>query len=109
MTQIYDELLALFPDDVFDIGADETNVEGNCTLENIRGFEAKLMAHIVSKGKRPAGWEQVYKNTGAAQTVPGTIVRVYDTGTDADRVHNRSCPLLLNVTEAGALAAPLSS
>jgi hypothetical protein len=59
------------------------------------------MAHIVSKGKRPAGWEQIYKSTGAAQLVSSTIVRVYDTGTDADRAHNRTCPMLLNVTKAG--------
>ena len=37
---IYSELFNLFPDDVFDIGADETHVTGNCTMQNLRGFEA---------------------------------------------------------------------
>ena len=101
VTQIYDELLALFPDAVFDIGGDETQVVGNCTLQNLQAFESKLMAHLVSKGKRPLGWEQIFKVTGAAQQHPSSIVRVYDTGTDADRQHNGAAPLLLNVTEVG--------
>eukprot|EP01052_Picozoa_sp_SAG31_P025333 SAG31_NODE_2214_length_6174_cov_3.902551_4_plen_627_part_00 len=95
VTKIYDELLELFNDDVFDIGGDETHVVGNCTLENIKDFESKIMAHIATSGKRPLGWEQIYKVTGAAQQVATSIIRVYDTGTD-----NGSLPLLANVTAA---------
>ena len=98
---IYDELLALFPDEVFDLGGDETAVVANCTMENLQTFEDAVMARIVSRGKRPLGWEQIFKVTGAAQRNPTSIVRVYDTDTDADRSHNRSCPLLLNVTSFG--------
>lgn len=79
--------------------ADETHVRGACTLANLRQLEEKLMGHIVAAGKRPLGWEQVYKTTGAAQQVPGAIVRVYDTGTDVGT--DSRVPLLLNVTSAG--------
>eukprot|EP01047_Picozoa_sp_COSAG01_P039753 COSAG01_NODE_3303_length_6294_cov_3.018402_2_plen_967_part_00 len=101
VTQIYEELLALFPDRVFDIGGDETKVLANCTMKNLQGFEDKVMALITARGKRPLGWEQIYSVTGAAQRSPTSIVRVYDTGSGADRRHNRSCPMLLNVTSAG--------
>ena len=43
------------------------------------------------------GWEQIYKVTGAAQKVPGSIVRVYDSGSAKDD----PSPLLDNVTAAG--------
>jgi hypothetical protein len=81
------------------VQADETHVRGACTLANLRQLEEKLMGHIVAAGKRPLGWEQVYKTTGAAQQVPGAIVRVYDTGTDVGT--DSRVPLLLNVTSAG--------
>ena len=73
--KIYDELFDIFPDKVFDIGGDETHVKGNCTLANLAAFEEKLMKHIVGHGKRPLGWEQVFKVTGASQHTPSSIVR----------------------------------
>ena len=45
-------------------------------MSNLRGFEAKIMTHIVARGKRPLGWEQVYTTTGAAQEIESAIVRV---------------------------------
>ena len=45
-------------------------------MSNLRGFEAKIMRHIVAHGKRPLGWEQVYTTTGAAQEIESAIVRV---------------------------------
>jgi hypothetical protein len=61
------------------------------------------MKHIVDHGKkRPLGWEQVYKVTGAAQQSLSSIVRVYDTGTDSASTgaDGHRLPLLLNVTSA---------
>jgi N-acetyl-beta-hexosaminidase len=100
--KIYDELFDIFPDKVFDIGADETHARGNCTLANLAAFEEKLMKHIVEHGKRrPLGWEQVYKVTGASQQTPSSIVRIYDTGTDSAGSDGSMLPMLLNVTSAG--------
>jgi hypothetical protein len=42
VTTICEELIGLFPDAVFVIGADETHVVGNCTMANLRGFEEKM-------------------------------------------------------------------
>jgi hexosaminidase len=97
VTAIYDELFALFPDEVFDIGGDETHVTGNCTMANLQGFEDKVLAHIVKKGKRPLGWQQVYEVTGAARKVPSATVRVYD---NSATLLQGPAPLLLNVTAA---------
>ena len=97
VSKIYDELLDLFPDAVFDIGGDETHVSGNCTLANIASFEEKVLKHIISKGKRGMGWEQIYKVTGAAQHYSSSVVRVYDSSPPVDKAN----PLLQNVTAAG--------
>ena len=97
VSKIYDELVEIFPDAVFDIGGDETHVSGNCTLANIAGFEEKVLKHLANKGKRGMGWEQIYKVTGAAQHYPSSIVRVYDSSPPVDK----ASPLLKNVTAAG--------
>jgi hypothetical protein len=54
------EMAALFEDEVFNIGCDETSVVGPCTLNSTFSFERQLLNTIQNQfNKTPAGWEEV--------------------------------------------------
>ena len=88
---IFEEMAGLFKDEVVHIGADETNSNGNCTLESTYNFENSLLKEIQTKfGKTTEGWEELLYVTKAAtpQTVVDTWLNyrasdVIDTGRKA--------------------------
>jgi len=63
LTTLFAEMAQLFTDKVFHIGCDETSVAGPCTLENTRTFEQKLQRFLVSVGKQPMGWDEIFSST----------------------------------------------
>jgi hexosaminidase len=70
---VLQEMSTLFPDDVFNIGCDETAVVDDCTLNSTFAFERKLFKEIDGTFKKtPAGWEEAAFDAGAA--TPRTIV-----------------------------------
>jgi len=67
LEQLLGEMAALFDDEVFNIGADETAAKGVCTVESSFGIERKMIETIKSKyGKTPEGWEEIFFDAGAA-------------------------------------------
>ena len=71
---------ALFEDDVFNIGCDETGVKGPCTTESTFGVERKLFSAIATEfNKTPEGWEEAYFDAQAATN--DTIVNAWATHT----------------------------
>ena len=74
------EMSALFEDDVFNIGCDETGVKGPCTTESTFGVERKLFSAIATEfNKTPEGWEEAYFDAQAATN--DTIVNAWATHT----------------------------
>eukprot|EP00037_Helgoeca_nana_P014814 m.138437 g.138437 ORF g.138437 m.138437 type:complete len:567 (+) comp22726_c0_seq1:53-1753(+) len=77
------EMAALFVDDVFHIGADETFVKPGaaerCDANTTAALEKAVVAAVANDfHKTPAGWEQVLFETGAATNA--TIVYAYISG-----------------------------
>jgi hexosaminidase len=66
LESLFSELAPLFPDPIWHIGADETNVVGPCTLQSTFTMERAILSYISSLGKTPAGWEEVLFDAGAA-------------------------------------------
>jgi hypothetical protein len=84
LKSILGEMAALFSDEVFHIGADETFVkpgEGErCTAEGTAFLEKEIVDAVAHDFKKtPAGWEQVLFETKAATN--DTIVYAYMNGT----------------------------
>ena len=80
LTAVLGEMAALFTDEVFHIGADETFVKAGATERCHPNTTALLERHVVEAvardfKKTPAGWEQVLFLTGAATN--DTIVYAY--------------------------------
>mmetsp|Transcript_13172 Transcript_13172/g.26852 ORF Transcript_13172/g.26852 Transcript_13172/m.26852 type:complete len:529 (-) Transcript_13172:49-1635(-) len=77
LSAIISEVAELFgPEQLFHIGADETatlNDEG-CTIDNIKGMEAKAFQHIIDLKKTPIGWEEVLYKSGGAEGFEGEAV-----------------------------------
>jgi hypothetical protein len=47
-------------DAVFDVGCDETSVDGPCTTESTFALETEVLQYIQGElGKTPSGWEEV--------------------------------------------------
>jgi len=73
---IFEEMAGLFKDEAIHIGADETHVHGECTLESTTNFENRLLQEIETKfGKTTEGWEEVLYVTKAA--TPQTVVNAW--------------------------------
>ncbi|GMI46994.1 hypothetical protein TrCOL_g11123 [Triparma columacea] len=71
------EVAEIFGDEeLFHIGADETvaNDDEGCTLDNIKGIEAKMFSHIIDNNKTPVGWEEVLYKSGGAKGFEGEAV-----------------------------------
>ena len=112
------EMSALFEDDVFNIGCDETGVKGPCTQESTFAVERQLFTAIKTELKKtPEGWEEAYFDAQAATN--DTIVNAWARHTAAEvtavgrrAVESRALELaLVHVrwcTCAGALARHLS-
>lgn len=67
------EMAALFSDQVFDIGCDETSAKGPCSVKSTFAFERRLLSAVQNDfNKTPSGWEEVLFDAGAATN--GTIV-----------------------------------
>ena len=70
INDVLSEMSSLFKDKIFHIGADETSVTNNCTLNLTSSFENKLLKSIKTNLKKtPAGWEEVLFNSKAATNV----------------------------------------
>jgi hexosaminidase len=77
VTSLLHEMSMLFPDEYFNVGADETfkyaNQWGpNCTGSNSGDFEAALVSHVISWGKRVMGWNSLHRNGPAIRTNTGS-------------------------------------
>jgi hypothetical protein len=73
LSALHAEAGALFPDDVFHLGADETAAHvGACTPAGTAVLEAALVAGVEARGKTAAGWEELLFVSGAASN--GTVV-----------------------------------
>eukprot|EP01045_Picozoa_sp_COSAG04_P008688 COSAG04_NODE_487_length_13521_cov_4.344360_2_plen_570_part_00 len=59
LTALLGEMASLFPDDVLNIGADETLIEGGCPANETRTLEAELVQAVVGMNKTAMGWEQL--------------------------------------------------
>ena len=46
-------MAGLFPDDVMNLGCDETGSSAPCTLENTKSFEVKMIEHLLALKKAP--------------------------------------------------------
>ena len=76
LNALFGEMAALFPDELFSIGADETDCTPMCTCESIAALERALIAHIEGPlGKTSAGWQEVLTETGAASAA--TVVSAW--------------------------------
>eukprot|EP01051_Picozoa_sp_SAG22_P012634 SAG22_NODE_1332_length_4702_cov_1.577232_3_plen_103_part_00 len=51
------EMAGLFPDEVMNLGCDETGSAAPCTMQNTKSFEVKMIQHLLSLKKVPMGWE----------------------------------------------------
>jgi hexosaminidase len=61
------EMAGLFPDEVFNIGCDETGVKGPCTQDSTFALERKVLQAIETEFNKTAeGWEEVLFDAGAA-------------------------------------------
>ena len=61
------EMAALFPDELFHLGGDETLAVGRCSTASFGHFEAQAIAAVRTSRKTPMGWEEMFTDTGAAQ------------------------------------------
>ena len=59
LTALLGEMASLFPDNVLNIGADETLIEGGCPANETRALEAELVQAVVGMNKTAMGWEQL--------------------------------------------------
>jgi|EP00945_MAST-04E_sp_MAST-4E-sp1_P004026 hexosaminidase len=65
--ELMQEMSGLFKDQVFNIGCDETTVEGKCTLNSTFAFERKLLSAIATDFKKvPETWEEGLFDANAA-------------------------------------------
>ena len=67
-------MAGLFPDDVMNLGCDETGSAAPCTMANTKSFEVKMIEHLLSIKKVPMGWEEILFKTEAAEPYPSVIV-----------------------------------
>jgi hexosaminidase len=74
--ELMKEMAALFSDDVFNIGCDETAVKNKCTLNSTFEFERTLLKAIQNEFKKtPEGWEEILYDADAATA--DTIVNAW--------------------------------
>jgi len=67
LKRLMKEMSSLFPDEVFNIGCDETSAKGKCTVKSTFDLERQLLSYIANDlGKKPAGWEEVLFDASAA-------------------------------------------
>ena len=87
ISNVLKEMSALFTDEVFNIGCDETGVVDDCTLNSTFAFERKLFQEIATSWKKtPAGWEEAAFDAGAATT--NTIVDAWSRHTAAEVIRD---------------------
>jgi len=61
------EMSDLFEDEVFNIGADETKVNGPCTVQSTFSLEREVIKFVENElNKTAAGWEELLFDAGAA-------------------------------------------
>ena len=58
LKKLLSEMTALFPDEVFHLGCDETGANNRCPKSSTKTLEMELMEHIKNQGKTPAAWEE---------------------------------------------------
>ena len=80
LKRLLSEMMDLFPDPVFHIGADEVVVAekypeaGKCTTANLRDLQRQLLSHVYAHGKQPMAWHDIFVSTGAAQGWEGSLI-----------------------------------
>ena len=67
MKKLFTEMSSLFVDEIINIGADEVSFVGKCNKESLASIEKEIIAHLISLGKTPMGWQELYLATGAAR------------------------------------------
>ena len=73
------EMAALFTDEVFNVGCDETWARGRCTARSVLSFEQRLFNATLNEFKKtPAAWEEVLFDTKSA--TPQTIIHLFEGG-----------------------------
>ncbi|KAF4681297.1 hypothetical protein FOZ62_000486, partial [Perkinsus olseni] len=92
---------AIFPDDHFHIGADETEPIGLCTVDNMIALEGFMLEHLQSLGKKPVAWEELVWKTGgkldaAASKAPGTVIQVWNRHKASDVTEQTSHPVIVS-------------
>ena len=103
------EMVELFTDEVFHIGADETFVKSGagerCTEDGTTFVEKEIVNAVTDDfGKTPAGWEQVLFKTGAATNE--TIVYAYMSGAGEVTARGRRAVVSNGTTLYFTTAAP---
>eukprot|EP01062_Namystynia_karyoxenos_P063626 TRINITY_DN56438_c0_g1_i1.p1 TRINITY_DN56438_c0_g1~~TRINITY_DN56438_c0_g1_i1.p1 ORF type:complete len:549 (+),score=179.98 TRINITY_DN56438_c0_g1_i1:76-1647(+) len=83
LAKLFAEMSSLFPDEVFNIGCDETAAKGPCSVDSTFALERKLLNYIATDLKKtPAGWEEVLFDADAA--TQDTIVDAWTRHTPAE-------------------------
>mmetsp|Transcript_20397 Transcript_20397/g.57386 ORF Transcript_20397/g.57386 Transcript_20397/m.57386 type:complete len:549 (+) Transcript_20397:3-1649(+) len=96
LSKLFEEMVGLFEDEVFNIGCDETQAQGNCTEESMFELEREMVQTLVKQyDKTPEGWEEIlYVEHAATQ----------DTIVNAWSAHNAS-----SITNTGRRAVESAS
>lgn len=83
LRQLMGEMAALFEDEVFNIGCDETSARGPCTVQSTFSLERAILNDIQNSFKKtPEGWEEVLFDASAA--TPETIVNAWSRHTASE-------------------------
>ena len=65
--KLFTEMSALFTDNEFNIGADETSAKGVCTVQSTFALERQVLNFVATELKKtPVGWEELLFDAGAA-------------------------------------------
>ncbi|KAF4716311.1 hypothetical protein FOZ62_031358, partial [Perkinsus olseni] len=92
---------AIFPDDHFHIGADETEPIGLCTVDNMIALEEFMLEQLQSLGKKPVAWEELIWKAGgkldaAASKAPGTVIQVWNRHKASDVAEQTYHPVIVS-------------
>jgi hexosaminidase len=83
ISDLFDEISSIFPDEVIHIGGDEVTDGplGQCSLPEITSLEEKVMALMTHRLNRTVqAWEELLTVTGAAKVDPRTILHAWRGG-----------------------------
>ena len=70
ITTIFNELAALFPDELVHVGGDEAckdGCPGTCTYAGVHAVEAHAQSVLVNLGRIPMGWNEIYSSPAGGE------------------------------------------